>query len=120
MSKIDSMTMWLKDVTLVYNDTDISSDYWHGYGATLRYAIEDLIVSGGDEIHCAMGNNPLQGSEDYVAQERRVHFIAKRAGYIVQGRCEKRVRGDGKEWDDRWFVLLRDKNQEVNHGNKDN
>lgn len=105
-SMIYSLNMQWKENYVVYDDSDSQTDYFHSTRGSADYMAKVLRQSGADLVIAEPVNN-----DNDPKYERRVKIIAKKAGYAVTRKDEKKeyadYQGVSKEWTKIEFHMVR-------------
>ena len=101
MAKITKITLWHRDNHVVYDDSDIQTDYFHSYRLGVQETNAWLREYGADLVTVHLGNNQFR-----PAYEKRVLRMAREAGYEVErSDAERRSLMDEQVWTELRFLL---------------
>lgn len=105
MARIDSLTIndFDSKVYVSYDDTDLSTDYFHAYNLCLkdviRWIIRDSVEGRGPREIKVIFTNGFQEPEGYTKNQlNRLNKICRGIEKIPQIKREERIDIDGKKW----------------------
>ncbi len=91
-AKIDQITFWDRDNLVVFDDTDSSTDYFHGAGISMKQMLEWVLKDGAGMITVDFGNN-----EEKPKFHQRLKRL-EQLGYAIQRVEEERTGLGGHRW----------------------
>jgi hypothetical protein len=92
MAKITSITLHHKDNYIHYDDTDIMTDYFHGYSLGQKYTVEWLKKDGASLVDVK-----VNGNDEDIPYMRRLKQIAKGCGYKITDKTYVKTMANGQE-----------------------
>lgn len=86
VARITSINLSWKDNYVSFNDTDISTDYFHGYSLGINQTVEWVLKHGGRAIEISVTNDDVK-----IPALKRVQQIAQSCGYTVEDKSHEHV-----------------------------